>query len=34
MGKMKIFQKLFKFGWEVQTPPANNDVNPNLEGWV
>ena len=34
MGQMKIIKKLFKFGWEVQTPPTNYDVNPNLEGWV
>ncbi len=32
---MKYFKCLnLKFGWEVQTPPKNTDVNPNLEGWV
>ena len=32
---MKIF-KCFKvkWGWEVRSAPKNQDVNPNLEGWV
>jgi len=32
---MKIFRCLkVKWGWEVKSAPKNQNVNPNLEGWV
>ena len=32
---MKIFKCLkVKWGWEVRSAPKNQDVNPNLQGWV
>ena len=32
---MKIFRCLkVKWGWEVKSTPKNQNVNPNLEGWV